>query len=172
MNETKCVYWSVQTECSKTFSPPSASILGHSMWDLWWKKWHLGRFSESIIVFPRQYHSTSTIVFPRQYHSTSTIVFPRQYHSTSTIVFPRQYHSTSTILFPRQLSFHQYYCIPKSVSFHQYSKLIYFYTLFLSEPQIGVALLLSTKQCHFGNQRASDKTVPSLNHEGYNFGSS
>jgi hypothetical protein len=29
------------------------------MWDLWWAKWHWGRFSPSTSVFPYQFHSTS-----------------------------------------------------------------------------------------------------------------
>jgi hypothetical protein len=35
------------------------SILGRSMWDLWWTKWHWDRFSpQSTSVFPCQFHST------------------------------------------------------------------------------------------------------------------
>jgi hypothetical protein len=35
------------------------SILGQSMWDLWWTKWHWDRFSQRISVFPCQFHSSS-----------------------------------------------------------------------------------------------------------------
>jgi hypothetical protein len=28
------------------------------MWDLWWAKWHWGRFSPGISVSPANYHST------------------------------------------------------------------------------------------------------------------
>jgi len=33
-------------------------ILGHSMWDLWWTKWHWDKFFSEYFVFPRQYNST------------------------------------------------------------------------------------------------------------------
>jgi hypothetical protein len=39
------------------------SVPGKVMWDLWRTKWHWGRFSPSISVFPANYHSTNCSAF-------------------------------------------------------------------------------------------------------------
>jgi hypothetical protein len=39
--------------------PSSSSV--HSMWDLWWTKWHGDRFSPSSSVLSCQYHFTVDI---------------------------------------------------------------------------------------------------------------
>jgi hypothetical protein len=41
------------------------------MWDLWWTKWHWGRFSPSTSVSPSDHHSTnfSIIIITRGWHN-------------------------------------------------------------------------------------------------------
>jgi hypothetical protein len=43
-----------------------SSILGKVMWDLWWAKWHWGRFLSSISVSPASSHFTKCYMF--KYH--------------------------------------------------------------------------------------------------------
>jgi hypothetical protein len=42
------------------------------MWDLWWTKWHWGRFSPSASVSPANHHSTnfSIVIITRGWHNT------------------------------------------------------------------------------------------------------
>jgi hypothetical protein len=40
-----------------------ASVRSQFMWDLWWTKWHWGRFSPSTPVSPANYHSTDCSIF-------------------------------------------------------------------------------------------------------------
>jgi hypothetical protein len=42
-----------------------------SMWDLWWTKWHWGRFPPSTSVSPANHHSTnfSIIIITRGWHN-------------------------------------------------------------------------------------------------------
>jgi hypothetical protein len=44
------------------------SISGQVMWDLWWTKWHWGRFSPSTSVSPANFHSTNCSTVTLIYH--------------------------------------------------------------------------------------------------------
>jgi hypothetical protein len=50
-------------------------IPGQVMWDLWWTKWHWGRFSPSISVSPANSHSIScsTLIIVRGWYSGPTV---------------------------------------------------------------------------------------------------
>jgi hypothetical protein len=43
---------------SRRLPTTAARVRSQVMWDLWWKKWHWGRFSPSTSVFPANSHST------------------------------------------------------------------------------------------------------------------
>jgi hypothetical protein len=42
-------------------------------WDLWWTKWHWGRFFSEFFGFPRQYNSTIGSIFPKIKKNSSFI---------------------------------------------------------------------------------------------------
>jgi hypothetical protein len=44
------------------------------MWDLWWTKWRLGRFSPSTSVFPANLHSTNFSIITITYHPVAAAV--------------------------------------------------------------------------------------------------
>jgi hypothetical protein len=44
-------------------SERTGSSPGQVMWDLWWTKWHWGRFSPSTSVSPANFHSTDCSTF-------------------------------------------------------------------------------------------------------------
>jgi hypothetical protein len=52
---------------SRRLPTAATQVRAQVIWDLWWKKWHSGRFSPSISVSPANYHSTDC--------STSIIIY-------------------------------------------------------------------------------------------------
>jgi hypothetical protein len=55
--------WSLASHRGGPVSNP-----GLVMWDLWWKKWHWGRFSPSTSVSLANLHSINFFTFTLTYH--------------------------------------------------------------------------------------------------------
>jgi hypothetical protein len=53
---------------------PTAAITGQVMWDLWWTKWHWGRFSLSTSISPANPQSTNcSIIIIRGWYNRPTV---------------------------------------------------------------------------------------------------
>jgi hypothetical protein len=65
------------------------SIPGLVMWDLWWTKWHRGRFSPSTLVSPANLHSTNCSTIILIYH-LGFVQQARSGRSTRDLVPPHQ----------------------------------------------------------------------------------
>jgi hypothetical protein len=55
---TTLVGSAIAQAASRRFPGDPGSSPGQVMWDLWWTKWHSGRFSPSTSVSPANSHST------------------------------------------------------------------------------------------------------------------
>jgi hypothetical protein len=58
---TPCRSSGIQSSVSQRGGPRSST--GQVVWDLWWTKWHWGRFSPSTSVSPANLHSTDCSTF-------------------------------------------------------------------------------------------------------------